>query len=213
MLAELASTTAPRTPQVPPAVYPPRKRWTREECRTLEATGLWDRERLELIEGDLLTRLSKKRPHVIAFVLMLEWLTQVFGTRYLNPESPIDVAPHDNPTSEPEPDFAVLAKAATEYTTSNPGPRLSSGNDIRLVIEISDSTLAFDLGPKARLYARAGIADYWVVDLENRRLHIHRDPQDGAYATVTTLDETQTLTPLTAPAEILSVTAVLPPRT
>lgn len=207
MLAELAPNPATRTQQLPPAVWPPRKRWTREECRTLDSTGLWDRERLELIEGDLLTRMSKNRPHVIAYVLMLEWLTQVFGALYLNPESPIDVAPEDNPTSEPEPDFAVLTKIATEYTTGNPAP-----SDIRLLIEISDSTLAFDLGPKARLYARAAIAEYWVVDLENRRLHVHRDPTNGIYSTVTTCDETQTLTPLTAPAALLNISAILPPR-
>ena len=151
--------------------------------------------------------MSKKRPRVIAFILMAEWLNEVFGVLFVNPESPIDVAPHDDPTSEPEPDFAVLTKAATEYTTGNPGPA-----DIRLLIEISDSTLAFDLGPKARLYARAGIADYWVVDLENRRLHVHRNPQVGAYATVATYDETETLSPLTAPAATLSINAVLPPR-
>ncbi len=207
MLAELAPNPATRTQQLPPAVWPPRKRWTREECRTLDSTGLWDRERLELIEGDLLTRMSKNRPHVIAYVLMLEWLTQVFGALYLNPESPIDVAPEDNPTSEPEPDFAVLTKTATEYTTGNPAP-----SDIRLLIEISDSTLAFDLGPKARLYARAAIAEYWVVDLENRSLHVHRDPTNGIYSTVTTCDETQTLTPLTAPAALLNISAILPPR-
>jgi len=175
MLAELAPNPATRTQQLPPAVWPPRKRWTREECRTLDSTGLWDRERLELIEGHLLTRMSKKRPHVIAYVLMLEWLTQVFGALYLNPESPIDVAPEDNPTSESEPDFAVLTKTATEYTTGNPAP-----SDIRLLIEISDSTLAFDLGPKARL-------------------HVHRDPANGSYSTSTATPPTEA-TPPSLPA-------------
>ena len=135
MLPEFALNLAARTEHLPPAVYPPRKRWTRGECQMLEATGLWDRERLELIEGDLLTRISKKRPHVIAFILMARWLNEVFGVLFVNPESPIDVAPPDNPTSEPEPDFAVLTKAATEYTTGNPPPA-----DVRLLIEIADST-------------------------------------------------------------------------
>jgi Uma2 family endonuclease len=192
-------------PSIP--VDPPRKRWTREECRSLESTGLWDLDKLELIEGDLITKVSKNRPHTISYVRLMSWLAQVFGALHLNPESPIDVSPEDNPTSNPGPDFAVLAKAADAYTTNNPPP-----SDVRLLIEISDSTLAFDLGPKARLYARAAIADYWVVDLAARRIVVHRNPANGMYSAVTAYAETETLSPLTAPSVLLNVASVLPPR-
>jgi hypothetical protein len=85
---------------------------------------------------------------MIVYTAVLEWLAGVFGMKHLNPEGPIDVAPEDNPTSEPEPDIAVLAKAGSEYIGANP-----PAADIRLIVEVSDSTLPFDLGPKARLYA------------------------------------------------------------
>ena len=58
--------------------YPPRKRWTRAECQMLESTGLWEQQHLELIEGDLIDRMGKKRPHVNVMILVMEWLVGVF---------------------------------------------------------------------------------------------------------------------------------------
>lgn len=77
--------------------------------------------------------------------------------------SPIDVAPEDNATSEPEPDIIVLNRHSQEIRNENPSPA-----DLRLVVEVSSSTLGFDLTTKAQLYARAGIQDYWVLDVEGR---------------------------------------------
>jgi len=62
-----------------PSGYPKRKRWTRAECKALESTGLWDNEKLELIEGDLIDKMGKNRPHVTAMVLVMRWLVDVFG--------------------------------------------------------------------------------------------------------------------------------------
>jgi len=188
-----------------PIVYPPRKRWTRAECESIEATGLWNREREELIEGELITETPKKRPHVVVFMSVLEWLTGVFGMKCLNAEGPIDVSPEDNPTSEPEPDIAVLAKTGSEYMGANP-----PASDVRLVIEVSDSTLAFDLGPKSRLYARAGIPDYWVLDITGRRLIVHRDPKAGLYSVVTAYGEGEAVTPLAMPSATFQVSVAFP---
>ena len=188
-----------------PIVYPPRKRWTRHECENIEAAGLWDRDRLELIEGELITRAPEKRPHVIVFMSVLEWLAGVFGMKHLNAEGPIDVASEDNPTSEPEPDIAVLARTAPEYMGGNP-----PASDVRLVIEVSDSTLAFDLGPKARLYARAEIPEYWVFDIGGRRLIVHRDPRAGRYSAVTAYAEGESIAPLASPSESFPVAAAFP---
>ncbi len=112
MPAELTQVESPVQP-VDPAIYPPRKRWTRAECQSLESTGIWERDRLELIEGELVTKMPKKRPHTIAYVLLMKWLAAIFGAQYLNPKTAIDVAPEDNPTSKPEPDIALLSKRAT----------------------------------------------------------------------------------------------------
>ena len=131
---------------------PQRKRWNRREYEALEASGIWDQQRLELVGGELISKMGKNRPHVIALTLVQAWLMRVFGDQFVNPEAPIDVAPEDNPMNEPEPDLIVLARPQHEIRSRNPQP-----SDLRLVVEISDSTLGFDLAVKAPLYARAGI--------------------------------------------------------
>ena len=205
MPVALAPPIEQPVPPRSPIIYPPRKRWTRAECERIEATGLWDRDRLELIEGELITKMSKNRPHMIVFMSVMKWLVGLLDPMYLNPEGPIDVAPEDNPTSEPEPAIAVLAKAGTEYIVGNP-----PASDVRLVIEISDSTLAFDLGPKARLYARAGIPEYWVFDIGGRRVIVHRNPAAGGYSMVTAYAEGERVAPLAFPAAAFPVRVAFP---
>src|SRR6202161_2361762 len=178
-------------PYRPVPVDPPRKRWTRAECAVLEASGLWDQQHLELVHGELISKMGKKRPHVNALVAVQAWLVRTFGEQFVNPEAPIDVAPEDNPTNEPEPDLVVLAKPSREFRDANPRPV-----DLRLVVEISDSTLGFDLTTKAELYARAGIVEYWVVDVAARRLIVHREPRGGLYGSVTAYSEEESVTPL-----------------
>ncbi len=173
---------------------PPRKRWTRQECAALEASGLWDQQRLELVQGELISKMGKNRPHVNALVVVQAWLQRVFGEQYVNPEAPIDVAPEDNPTNEPEPDLIVLARPSREFRRGNPRP-----DDLRLVVEISDSTLGFDLTTKAALYARAGIVEYWVFDIAARRLVVHREPLRGLYGSITVYSEKESVKPLASP--------------
>ena len=109
---------------------PSRKRWNRSECAALEASGLWDQQHLELVGGELLSKIGKKRPHVNTLTLVQAWLVSVFGVEYVNPEAPIDVAPEDNPANEPEPDVIVRARPLREFRTANPQPA-----DLRLVVE------------------------------------------------------------------------------
>ena len=181
-------------PYRPVPTDPPRKRWTRSECVALEASGLWDQQRLELVDGELISKMGKKRPHVNALVAVQAWLVRTFGEQFVNPEAPIDVAPEDNPTNEPEPDLVVLVKRSREFQDANPRPV-----DLRLVVEVSGSTLGFDLTTKAELYARAGIIEYWVVDVAARRLIVHRDPREGLYRSVTADREEETVSPLAWP--------------
>jgi Uma2 family endonuclease len=187
-------TTVTEVPYRPVPVDPPRKRWTREECAALQATGLWDLKHLELVEGELINRrMGKNRPHINTLILVQAWLVRVFGEQYLNPEAPIDVAPGDNPTNEPEPDLIVLTRPSGEFD-KNPQPI-----ELRLVVEISDSTLGFDLKTKAALYARAGIVEYWVLDIPAHRLIVHRDPRNGLYQSITVYRSDESVAPLAAP--------------
>lgn len=179
---------------------PPRKIWTRTECAALSEAGLLPQESFELVQGELISRMGKKRPHTNTLVLVLGWLVEVFGNRFVNPETPIDVSPADNPTNEPEPDLIVLKRDISHFQSANPRPE-----DLHLVIEIADSTLDFDLTRKARLYARAGIPEYWVLDVSGRRLIVHRDPEGGAYRSIAAHSETGRVAPLAAPHREFSV--------
>lgn len=190
------------TPVAPPPQEPPRKRWTRTECAALEESGIWDQQHLELVQGELISKMGKNRPHVNTLTRLYGWLVQVFGPDFVNPEAPIDVAPEDNPTNEPEPDIIVLRKDLSQFV-SNPRPE-----DVLLVVEVADSSRQFDLTVKAQLYARAGIPEYWVADTTTRRIYVHRDPGSGKYRSVEIYSGEETVSPLNAPhAQFLVATA------
>jgi Uma2 family endonuclease len=153
-----------------------------------------EQERLELVEGELISKMGKKRPHVNAVASLAEWLGQIFGLQFVNQEAPIDVAPVDNPTNEPEPDIIVLQRERSQFRSANPRP-----DDLRLVVEVADTSLNFDLTTKAALYARASIMEYWVLDVSRRRLIVHRDARLSGYASIIVYGEQETVAPLAAP--------------
>jgi Uma2 family endonuclease len=198
-------TLLTRTPEMPPAPVPPRKRWTREECAPLEAAGLFEREKLELVDGELITKMGKNRRHVNAFRLMQYWLLEAFGKEFVDAEAPIDVSPGDNPSNEPEPDLMVLKRECATFVSRNPQPQ-----DIRLLVEIADSSLNFDLNVKAALYARAGIVEYWVLDVTGRCLYCHRNPIGRGYTSVAIYQEHEMVAPLAAPESGFCAAQALP---
>jgi Uma2 family endonuclease len=188
-----------------PTPQPPRKRWSRAECAAIESAGLLSQENLELVEGELISKMGKKRPHVNSAVLLQLWMQQTFGGRFVVAESPIDVAPEDNPTNEPQPDLIALKYDVTTFRSTNPKPA-----DLHLVVEIADTTLAFDLKVKAALYARAGILEYWVLDVTRRRLIVHREPQAGRYEFVAAYGEDESISPLIDSTVSLRVGDIFP---
>lgn len=197
-------TEAP-SPLTPP--LPPRKKWTRAECEFLETSGLLDQQNLELVEGELINKMGKNRPHTNSLVLLMNWLMQTFGPLFINPETPIDISPEDNPTNEPQPDIIVLQRELSHFLLANPKPE-----DLRLVVEVADTSLQFDLTTKAALYARAGIAEYWVLDVAGRRLLVHREPTAGRYASVIAYGESESVAPLAAPQQPFHVADAFPVR-
>jgi Uma2 family endonuclease len=185
---------------LPAQLGPRRKVWTRSEVDALSSSGLFDGQHLELIEGELIDKMGKNWPHISIVAFLHEWLLSVFDRRLVFQEPSIDVAPQDNPTSEPEPDLIVLKRIRAHFTKGIPGPQ-----DLQLVIEVSDSTLGFDLKTKAGLYARAGIVEYWVLDIPGRRMIVHRDPQAGRYASVAAYTGEESVAPLAAPESYLRI--------
>lgn len=168
-------------------LFIPRKVWTRDEVNRLS----WDGLSLELINGELIDRMGKRPPHIFWLSVLRGWFFQHFGIEFVRSEDPIDVAPQDNPTSEPEPDLAVTKSSLRETRGANPNT-----SDLRLVVEVSDSTFEFDRRVKAELYARADIREYWVVDVrvaEMPRLLVFREPREGRYGTCSIYSHTETI--------------------
>jgi len=156
-----------------------RRRLTREDCKALEAAGLLEWERFELIDGGLIPKMPKSRLHSNVLRRLCERLRRVFGIENVDQEVPIDLNQQLNATNQPEPDVIVLRQPAGELGSANPEPP-----DLFLVAEISATTQDYDLGAKAALYATAGIIEYWG----NRSgRHAHRGPS-GAHGRALQLD-------------------------
>lgn len=182
----------------------PHKMWTRDEVSILESTGLFEGKHFELIDGELIDKMGKKRPHVLATLATTIALEGIFGREFVNQESPIDVDAEDLPRNEPEPDVIVLRTKAFDLR-ANPRP-----SDIALVVEVSDTTLRQDRTTKAALYARAGIPEYWVLDLKGRRLLVFREPSGGTYGQVMEFPESAAIAPLERPSHPVTVASLLP---
>jgi Uma2 family endonuclease len=180
----------------PPLESLPRKTWTVCEIEDLMSKGWYPGDGYELIDGELIDKkMGKNNPHVLAALLMHQWLVGIFGFLRVHKEDPVNV----NERNEPEPDLTVL-RVPDQELGRNPRPE-----DALLVIEVAASSLRFDLSTKADLYARAGIPDYWVLDIESRRMIVHREPKDGKYTSVTAYSEDESVAPLAAPESALQV--------
>ncbi len=184
---------------------PARKRFTREEVDRLAATGVFDGQRYELIDGDLIDKMGQNPPHVLAIQLLLECLAQFFAVGMIRVQHPMEAAPGDRERSLPEPDVAVLRERKIEHRSRHP-----RGDEMLLVIEVSDTTVAFDRSRKAALYARAGVPEYWVLDLNGRMLVVHREP-DGTQYRQTFLHAPEDAVSFPGRSESIRVADILPP--
>ncbi|MDX1935211.1 MAG: Uma2 family endonuclease [Capsulimonadales bacterium] len=170
--------------------------------RALFDAGLLSEGPFELIEGEILHKMGKRRPDVHVTMRALGWLIGVFGLDYVQKEDPIALDEHN----EPEPDCVVLTHPAEYYLAVGTPP----ASDVRLVIEVADSTLAEDRRIKSRLYAMAGIPEYWIVDITGRQLLVHRVPQNDVYTSVVAVTSTESIACLAAPDAPVRVSSLLP---
>ena len=108
--------------------------------------------------------------------------------------------------SEPEPDLAVVRGQVLDYLDHHP-----QSTEVQLVVEVADTTLKRDCEVKEKVYARAGIADYWVLDVGNRRLYLFREPTPMGYASHRILTEPASLSPLAFPDISIQLSEILPP--
>lgn len=202
------------TALLPPAPAPkyPRPlphRWTVTEFNRMGDMGWFEGKRAFLLDGVIMEQGPMDPPHANALGLVLFALQAAFGSGWwVRVQSPLHVNTHNDPL----PDLAVVVGGPRDYQGVHP---VTAG----LVVEVSDSTLQTDLTEKAERYATANIADYWVLDLNARVLHVFRDPHplplppdlaataDGTHLTLGPLDR---VSPLAAPQASILVGDLLP---
>ncbi|HEY3059134.1 MAG TPA: Uma2 family endonuclease [Chloroflexota bacterium] len=173
------------------------------EFKALAEEEGWDEDdRVELLDGEVIWLSPIGDPHAGC----VNRLTRLFTLRYrdaalVSPQNPVLLGDYD----EPQPDLALLQPRADYYGTSTPTPP-----DILLLVEVADTTLRTDLGRKARIYAGAGVVEYWVVDLNKSVVYVHRDPRQGGYATRQVSSRGGRLMTQFAPDVVLEVGEILP---
>lgn len=133
----------------------------------IEAGILTDDDPVELLEGLLVKKMSKNPPHRFVTGLIRQLLGQLITTGwYVDAQEPITTA-----DSEPEPDISVIRGSRFDYIHHHPAPENTA-----LLIEVADTTLRRDRGRKKRLYARAGIPFYWIVNLIDLQVEVYSEP-------------------------------------
>src|SRR5262245_34805705 len=158
----------------------PRFRWSVDDYEKLIKYGiLTENHKVELIRGEIIPKMPIGDPHAACVKRLNRMFGRLVGENaVLSVQDPIRLA-----DSEPEPDFALLAPRDDLYSTGKPQPA-----EIFLVAEVADSSVDFDREVKAPLYAENGIAEYWIVNLIDRCLEVHRRPRaDGKFEDVRTL--------------------------
>ena len=182
------------TIQMPPhaaAAAPRPLRWTCAEFHDLGDRGVFEGRRAMLIDGVILEQGPMNAPHGKTLGRVERALQKVFGAEWWQRHQLPLVLGQD---IDPMPDIAIVPAGALDYE--------GHPDTARQVVEVSDSSLAFDTTEKRLIYARAGIPEYWVVDINGRRLLVYRDPQSGDYASRREYGPADALTPLAAGAEI-----------
>jgi Uma2 family endonuclease len=166
----------------------PRKRFSREEVDEMLQAGLFAGQRYELIDGDLIDKTGQNPPHGASIVKIQEWLASFIEIGRIRVQLSMEAARKDRKWTIPEPDVAVLAGKKPDYEQRHP-----RGDEMLLVIEVSDTTVKFELTRKAVLYARAGVPEYWVLNLPRRQLVVHRQPDGAEYRSIRIYSEEETV--------------------
>lgn len=183
-----------------PAVI--RKRFTTAEFEQIAAAGIFgEDERFELLEGEIVA-MSPLGPQHSATVTRLTELFYGLGNPSITirVQDPIRLGDY----SVPQPDVAIVNRRGDRYAGGHPEPE-----DVLLLIEVSESSLAYDRDVKLPLYARAGIAEVWLVALLPQVVEVYRAPNDNGYGEKRTLRRGDTLAPLHLPGAKLAIEPIL----
>jgi Uma2 family endonuclease len=184
------------------------RRWKRVEYEQLIESGFFQPgDPVELLGGQLIVAEPQGSYHFAAIQAAEQALRAAFGQGWqVRGQGPLAL----DEESEPEPDVAVVPGSFRDYVARHPSRPV-------LVIEVSESSLALDREHKGSLYARAGIADYWIVNLVDRVLEVYREPSPGPaasfgwrYRSIEVLGSVATVSPLASSGATIRVADLLP---
>ncbi|MGB7521695.1 MAG: Uma2 family endonuclease [Spirulinaceae cyanobacterium] len=179
--------------------------WTVKEYYQMVETGLLHpEEQVELLEGQIINMTPQGPFHAATTDYTTEHLRHALaGKALLRSEKPIIL----NQYSEPEPDIAVVHLHPYRYADRHP-----QVSQVYLLVEVADTTLDYDCNTKAKIYAGAGIEDYWVLNIKKRQLHTFREPMVDSYGKKEVWAETTSLSPLAFPEITIEISRLLPPK-
>lgn len=185
------------------------KKWSRQEWQRLIELGVvGPRDRLELLDGEIVEMSPPSPSHAGTTRLIAAVLQTAFGLEFMvSVNAPLAL----DAMSEPEPDIAVFRGAVRDFLVAHPA-------DPVLLVEVALSSLAKDRDRKASLYARSGAPDYWIANLDAMGLEVYRDPIQGgkgfyegwSYRSVTCLHKGDTISPLALGDLRIAVSDLLP---
>jgi Uma2 family endonuclease len=172
------------------STYAPTRRFTVAEYQKLGEAGiLHEDDRVELLNGEIITMSPIGHRHITAIRHLLEVFSEQRRRRYwIDVQSPLTLGDG----SQPQPDLILLRRKTA-------GNRVPEAADVLLAVEVADSSLGYDRSEKLPAYARAAIPEIWIVNLLQDVIEVHRDPQGGAYQTILRHGHEATLSPLSYP--------------
>lgn len=185
----------------PPAIM--RHRSTVADLYRLhEENGPGSTRRMELIDGEIIDMMPPRPFHSASNSKISRLISgRIPSDLELRCQEPVAITCHNHP----QPDLCIVLARDDEYALSHPTP-----DDIRLIIEISDSSLDYDLNVKRLIYAKAEIEEYWVMDVQDRELHLFRRPWQGDYTEHLSFKDDDEIQCSTIPELKLTVREMLP---
>jgi Uma2 family endonuclease len=183
------------------------RRWTRKEYQKLGELGILAEDGVELLDGQLIVAEPKGAPHATMVRLTARALGRAFGASWLvYTQDPIAL----DDVSEPEPDVVVVPGDELDYFDDHPGSPA-------LLVEVAETSLYYDRGRKGSAYARAGLPDYWIVNLVDWRIEVYRRPATDnsaelgwRYLDIELFTPDDTIVPIARPDVAIAVSDILP---
>lgn len=181
---------------------PNRRRFTAREYQRMGETGiLHEDDRVELIEGEIIEMAPIGNRHFACVNRLTRLFVQRVGdSAVVHVQNPVRLSD----LSEPQPDLSLLRPREDFYAGKHPAPE-----DVLLLVEVADTSLAYDREVKLPLYARAGIREVWIVDLAGEKIERHTDPTTEGYRRIEQVRRGETLEPAALGGLALPVDDVL----